>query len=309
MQQYIIRRVLLLIPSLLAVYTITFFLMHATPGSPWDRTGRPLPEAVVERLNEKYGLDEPVWRQYLIYLQGVVLRGDLGESYSRQGQDVMTILLRFFPVSLQLGILAMIVALTVGLTLGVVSAYYHNSWIDSSATFLAVVGVSTPNYVVATTMIIVFSIWLGWLPTGGWDGIFSVKVIIPTIALALFPTALLARYTRASLLEVWRSDYIRTARAKGLGERMVLMRHGLRNALVPAVTVAGIAFAEVVTGSFFVESITAVPGIGRYFVTSVMARDYPVIIGTTLLFATIVMVMNLVVDILYTFLDPRLRFD
>ncbi|MGL4650767.1 MAG: ABC transporter permease, partial [Caldilineaceae bacterium] len=293
MQQYILRRVLLLVPSLLAVFTITFLLMHATPGGPWDRTGRPLPEAVVERLNEKYGLDEPMWRQYLLYLENMVLRGDLGESYSRQGQDVATILLRFFPVSLQLGTLAMIVALTVGLTLGVVSAYFHTSWIDTSATFLAIVGVSTPNYVVATTLIIVFSLWLGWLPTGGWDGIFSVKVIIPTIALALFPTALLARYTRASLLEVWRADYIRTARAKGLGERMILVRHGLRNALVPAVTVAGIAFAEVVTGSFFVESICAVPGIGRYFVTSVMARDYPVIIGTSLLFAAIVMAMNL----------------
>lgn len=309
MQQYIIRRVLLLIPSMLAVFTITFFLMHATPGGPWDRTGRPLPAAVVERLNEKYGLDEPMWRQYLLYLENLVLRGDLGESYSRQGQDVATILLRFFPVSLQLGTLAMLVALLLGVTLGIISAYFHNSWLDTSATFLAIVGVSTPNYVVATTLIIVFSVWLGWLPTGGWDGAFSVKVIIPTIALALFPMALLARYVRASLLEVWRADYIRTARAKGLGERLILVRHGLRNALVPAVTVAGIAFAEVVTGSFFVESITAVPGIGRYFVTSVMARDYPVIIGTTLLFAAIVMVMNLVVDLLYTWLDPRLRFD
>jgi oligopeptide transport system permease protein len=309
MQQYIIRRVLLLIPSLLAVYTITFFLMHATPGGPWDRTGRPLPEHVVERLNEKYGLDQPVWRQYLIYLEGVVLRGDLGESYSRVGQSVTTILMRFFPVSLQLGILAMGVALIVGLTLGVVSAYFHNSWIDTTATFLSIVGVSTPNYVVATMLIIVLSIYFGWLPTGGWDGIFSNKVIIPVLALALFPTALLARYTRASLLEVWRTDYIRTARAKGLGESLILIRHGLRNALIPAVTVAGIAFAEVVTGSFFVESITAVPGIGRYFVTSVMARDYPVIIGTTLLYAAVVMVMNLVVDILYTFLDPRLRYD
>ena len=186
MQVYIIRRVLLLIPSLLAVFTITFFLMHATPGGPWDRTGRPLPEHVVARLNEKYGLDQPLWQQYFTYL-GQVLRGDLGESYSRAGQDVSTILLRFFPVSLQLGILAMLVALVFGLTLGVVGAYFHNTWIDSSSTFLSIVGVSTPNYVVATLLIIVFSIYLGWLPTGGWDGIFSNKVIIPVIALALFP--------------------------------------------------------------------------------------------------------------------------
>lgn len=309
MQRYIIRRVLLLIPSLLAVFTITFFLMHATPGSPWDRTGRPLPAQVVERLNEKYGLDEPVWKQYLLYLEGIVLRGDLGESYSRQGQDVATILVRFFPVSLQLGTVAMAIAILVGVPLGVISAYKHNTWLDKGATFVAIVGVSTPNYVVATILIIVFSIYFGWLPTGGWDGIFSSKVIIPAIALSLFPTALLARYVRSSMLEVWRADYIRTARAKGAGETAILVRHGLRNALIPAVTVAGIAFAEVVTGSFFVESITAVPGIGRYFVTSVTARDYPVIIGTTLLYATVVMVMNLVVDILYTFLDPRLRYD
>lgn len=309
MLQYIIRRVLLLIPSLLAVFTITFFLMHATPGGPWDRTGRPLPDHVVAQLNEKYGLDKPVWQQYLIYLQGLVTRGDLGDSYSRQGQSVMTILLRFFPVSLQLGTLSMMIALVAGLFLGIVGAYYHNTWIDTVSTFVSIIGVSTPNYVVATTLIILLSVYLGLLPTGGWDGIFSVKVIIPALALALFPTALLARYTRASMLEVWRTDYIRTARAKGLGERLILVRHGLRNALIPAVTVAGIAFAEVVTGSFFVESITAVPGIGRYFVTSVTARDYPVIIGTTLLFATVVMVINLIVDILYTFLDPRLRYD
>jgi ABC-type dipeptide/oligopeptide/nickel transport system permease component len=309
MYQYIVRRALLLIPSLLAVFTITFFLMHATPGSPWDRTGRPLPAQVVERLNEKYGLDQPVWQQYLTYLGNIVLRGDLGESYNRAGQDVTTILLRFFPVSLQLGTLAMLIALTAGTTLGVLSAYHHNTLLDRAATFLAIVGVSTPNYVVATLLIIVLSIYLGWLPTGGWDGIASNKVIIPALALALFPTALLARYVRSRMLEVWRADYIRTARAKGVRETLILLRHGLRNALIPAVTVAGIAFAEVVTGSFFVESITAVPGIGRYFVTSVMARDYPVIIGTTLLYAAIVMVMNLVVDILYTYLDPRLHYD
>jgi ABC-type dipeptide/oligopeptide/nickel transport system permease component len=309
MSRYIVRRVALLIPSLLAVFTITFLLMHATPGSPWDRTGRPLPAQVVERLNEKYGLDEPVWRQYVIYLEGIVLRGDLGESYNRVGQDVGTILMRFFPISLQLGTVAMSIALLAGVSLGILSAYYHNTWLDRGATFLAVVGVSTPNYVVATLLIIVFSVYLGWLPTGGWDGIFSVKIIIPAAALALLPMALLARYVRSSMLEVWGSDYIRTARAKGVGERLILVRHGLRNALIPAVTVAGIAFAEVVTGSFFVESISAVPGIGRYFVTSVMARDYPVIIGTTLLYATIVMVMNLIVDILYTFLDPRLHYD
>lgn len=308
MRTYIIRRVLLIIPSLLIVFTITFLLMHATPGGPWDRDERPLPQNVIDTLNVKYGLDKPIWEQYGIFLSDI-LHGDLGTSYSHYGQDVTTILASFFPVSMQLGIVAMLLALLGGLTLGLISGVNHNTAADYLATFLAVFGVSTPNYVVATLLIILFSIYLGWLPTGGWDGIFSVKIIIPAIALALGPLALIARYTRSSVLEVLQSDYVRTARAKGLPESRILIRHVLRNALVPVATVAGIAFAEIVTGSFFVESVTAVPGIGRYFVTSVAGRDYPVIIGTTLLFAAIVMIMNLIVDLGYVYLDPRVRYN
>lgn len=309
MLRYITQRVLFLIPSLLAVYTITFFLMHATPGGPWDTDSRPLPAEVIARLNEKYNLDKPVWVQYTDFLMGILTRGDLGMSYNRTGQEVTTILASFFPVSLQLGIVSMLIALVAGLTLGIIAAANHNSRLDYLSTFFAIVGISTPNYVVATLLIIALAVRLGWLPTGGWDGMFSNKVIIPAVALALQPTALLARYTRASLLDVLRRDYVRTARAKGLGERIVLLRHGLRNALIPVATVSGIAFTNVVTGSFFVESVCTVPGIGRYFVSSVLARDYPVIIGTTLLYATVVMLMNLVVDIMYVFLDPRLGYD
>jgi ABC-type dipeptide/oligopeptide/nickel transport system permease component len=195
------------------------------------------------------------------------------------------------------------------LTLGVVSAVKHNTWADYLSMFLAIIGVSAPSYVVATIMIIVFAITLRWLPTGGWEGVFSKRIIIPAVALALRPMALLARYTRSSVLDVLRQDYVRTARAKGLPERLVLVRHAVRNALIPIATVAGITFAHVVTGSFFVESVTRVPGIGRYFVSSVSARDYPVIMGTTLLYAAIVMVMNLVVDVVYVFIDPRVRYS
>ena len=309
MLRYIVQRVLFLAPSLLAVYTITFFLMHATPGGPWDTDSRPLPPEVIARLNEKYGLDKPVWQQYLDFLGGILTRGDLGISYNRAGQEVTTILGSFFPVSLQLGLVAITIAIVVGALLGLVAAVNHNSPLDYISTFIAIVGVSTPNYVVATLLIILLAVQLGWLPTGGWDGLWSNKIIIPSIALALQPMALLARYTRASLLDVLRRDYVRTARAKGLREQVVLLQHALRNALIPVLTVAGIAFANVVTGSFFVESVCTVPGIGRYFVSSVLARDYPVIIGTTLLYAALVMVMNLVVDILYVFVDPRLRYD
>jgi oligopeptide transport system permease protein len=309
MGRYLIRRLLLLIPSMLVVFTITFFLMHATPGGPWDRTGRPLPKAAIENLNARYGLDKPLWEQYTSFLVGIVTRGDLGPSYSRYGQDVKDILINFFPISIQLGVVAMSIALVLGVSLGVLSAVKHNTWMDYLSMFLAIVGVSTPSYVVATIMIIVFAISLRWVPTGGWEGILSKRILIPAIALALRPMALLARYTRSSVLDVLRRDYVRTARAKGLPEHLVLARHVVRNALITITTVAGITFAYVVTGSFFVESVTNVPGIGRYFVSSVAARDYPVIMGTTLLYAAIVMIMNLVVDVAYVFLDPQVRFS
>lgn len=309
MLRYIVQRVLFLIPSLLAVYTITFFLMHATPGGPWDADSRPLPPEVIARLNEKYGLDKPVYVQYTDFLVGILTRGDLGESYNRVGQDVTTILASFFPISFQLGVVSMLMAVVFGLTLGIIASVNHNSALDYISTFVSIVGVSTPNYVVATLLIILFAVRLGWVPTGGWDGIWSSRVFIPAFALALQPMALMARYTRTSMLDVLRRDYVRTARAKGLGEQAVLVKHALRNALIPVITVAGIAFANIVTGSFFVESVSNIPGIGRYFVSSVLARDYPVIIGTTLLYATLVMIMNLVVDILYAFVDPRLQYD
>jgi len=308
-RNYIIRRLLLMIPTILAIFTITFFVMHATPGGPWDKTGRPLPLHVIENLNKKYGLDKPVWQQYGIFLWGIISRGDLGTSYSRVGQTVSGMIADHFPVSLQLGLMAMAVATLGGIVLGSIGAIKPNSLLDNLTTFLSVIGISTPNYVVATLLVIVFSIWLGWLPTGGWDGIFSKKVIIPVIALALGPMAIIARYTRSSVLETLSQDYIRTARSKGAKETYVFVVHALRNALISVVTVAGIGLANVVTGSFFVESILLLPGIGRYFVLSVTARDYPVIIGTTLLYAVIVMFMNLIVDITYTFLDPRIRYD
>jgi ABC-type dipeptide/oligopeptide/nickel transport system permease component len=308
MRRYIIRRILLIFPTLLAIFTITFFLMHATPGSPWDQTGRPLPLHVIENLDAKYGLDKPVWQQYFIFLWGIISRGDLGDSYTRAGQSVMGILLEHFPVSLQLGLLAIVFALFGGISLGLIGAVKPNSLLDNLTTFLSVIGVSTPNYVAATLMMILFAVWLGWLPTGGWDGIWSTRIIMPVIALGLGPMAIIARYTRSAVIESMSQDYVRTARAKGMSERYVFIRHVLPNAMMSVVTVAGISLVEVVTGSFFVESILNVPGIGRYFVTSVTGRDYPVIIGTTLLYATLVVIMNLVVDIMYTLLDPRIRY-
>lgn len=309
MRAYLLRRLLLMIPTMLAIFTITFFLMHATPGSPWDDSGRPLPVHVVEQLNEKYGLDKPVWEQYLSFLWGILSRGDLGVSYTSAGQTVSGILATYFPISLQLGLLAMAIALFGGLTLGLLGALRPNSWLDNITTFLSVIGISTPNYVVATLLVILLSLWLSLVPTGGWDGITSNRVIIPVIALALGPMAIIARYSRSAAIEIKSQDFIRTARSKGVTERRVYLSHVLPNALISTVTVAGVGLVQVITGSFFVESILNIPGIGRYFVTSVTARDYPVIIGTTLLYAALVMIVNLIVDIAYTVLDPRIRYN
>ena len=302
---YVIRRILLIFPTMLAIYTVTFFLIHATPGGPWSNQDKPMPKAVLDRLNEAYGLNDPLWKQYLSYLQNV-LQGDFGPSFASRSRTVSDIIADTFPVSIQLGLVAMVIALVAGITLGTLGAVKHNSAVDYISSFLAIVGISTPSYVVASLLVLILASWLGLVPTNGWDGIASPKIIIPALALSFFPAAVLARYTRASLLDVLSSDYIRTARAKGVRERWVIIRHALRNGLLPVVTVGGVVFADIITGSFFVEVICGVPGMGRYFVTSISSRDYPVVLGTVLLFGFVITLMNLIVDLIYPLLDPRI---
>jgi len=303
---YIIRRVLMLIPTLLAIYTLTFFLIHATPGSPWSQGDKPVPPRVLERLNAAYGLDKPLWHQYFDYLKNVLLHGDFGPSFSQRSRSVSDIIGATFPVSLKLGVLAMIIALVLGLTLGTIGAIKHNGFLDYLTSFVAITGISTPSYVICSLLVLLFASTLHLVPTGGWDGIFSTKAIIPAVALALYPAAVLTRYMRSSMLDVLSADYVRTARAKGLNDHAVIIRHAIRNALLPVLTISGVILADVITGSFFVESIYSVPGLGRYFVESISKRDYPVILGTVLLFGAVVSVMNLIVDILYPLLDPRM---
>lgn len=302
---YVIRRVLLLIPTLLAIYTLTFFLVHATPGNPWSQGDKPVPPLVLERLNEAYGLNDPLWKQYTDYLVNA-LQGDFGPSLAQRSRTVSDIIADTFPVSLKLGLVSMVIALTVGITLGTIGAIRHNTWIDYITSFVAIFGISTPSYVVVSLLVLILASQFHWLPTGGWDGLLSTKIIIPAIALALYPAAVLARYTRSSMLDVLSSDYVRTARAKGLNERVVVIRHAIRNALMPVLTVSGIILADIITGSFFVETVYSVPGLGRYFVSSISERDYPVILGTVLLFGFVISVMNLVVDLLYPLIDPRI---
>ena len=224
MGQFIIRRLLAVIPTLLVVYTVTFVVMHATPGGPWDNSEKPLPKAVIENIKAKYHLDQPMWKQYYLYLWGV-LHGDFGPSYVNTSQDASDIVRNFFPVSLQLGFVAMIIGVTVGLTLGVLAAIRQNTFTDYGAMFAAVVGISTPSYVTATLLIVTLSLTFHLVPTSGWDGIFSTKIIIPALALSFAPAAALARYARSSTLEVLRQDYVRTARAKGLRSTAIIVRH------------------------------------------------------------------------------------
>jgi oligopeptide transport system permease protein len=307
MGRYTIRRLIGLIPTLLAVYTITFLLIHITPGGPWD-SDKPLSPEAKAALDKAYGLDKPLWRQYTDYL-GNVLHGDFGPSFTQRNRDVSDIVKDFFPVSIKLGLVAIVIAAIVGIVSGTVSAVKQNTPLDYFATFGAIIGISAPSYVIASLLILLLANTLHLVPTGGWGGIFDRRTIIPAIALALGPAAILARYTRSSLLDILRQDYVRTARAKGLRDRVVIVRHALRNAMIPVATVMGISFANVITGSFFVEVVCGVPGLGSYFVKSVTGRDYPVMLGTTLLFAAIITVMNMLVDILYGVLDPRIAYD
>jgi len=247
---YIIRRILALFPTLLLIYTLTFLLIHSTPGGPWDTSEKPISADVQERLRAAYGLDKPVWQQYVDFL-GKALHGDLGPSYVQGSRTVTDIIGETFPVSLQLAAVALVIAVLIGVPLGILGAVRHNQPLDYLSTFVSVFGISTPAYVVTSLLVLLLSSKLHLLPTGGWDGIRSPKVIIPAISLALYPMAVLARYTRSSMLEVLSTDYMRTARSKGIGEKTILVRHGLRNALLPVITIAGIVLADIATGSFF----------------------------------------------------------
>ena len=308
MGSYLVRRLLLALPTMAIVYTMTFLLVHATPGGPWDNAEKPLAPQVIENIRAKYHLADPLWKQYLLYLRDAV-HGSLGPSYVNAARDVSDIIRDFFPVSIQLGLAAMAFAGAVGIPLGTLAAVYRNTSIDYVAMGIVVTGISIPNYVMATILVTVLAVYRHWLPTGGWGGVLDIRIIIPAVAIGFRPAATLARYLRTSLLDVLGQDYIRTARAKGLAGRVVVLRHALRNGLIPVATVSGILVADVITGSFFVETITRVPGIGRYFVTATTGRDYPVLLALALLFGAIIITMNILVDLSYAALDPQIRYQ
>lgn len=305
---YIIRRVLWIIPVLFFVSVITFVLMRATPSGPFDSfgAGRIAAPGVVAQLERRYGLDKSPPEQYLRWV-GALLTGDLGPSYKYRDRTVNDIVGDGIWVTVHLGVMAFALSVLVGIPLGVIAALRHNGVPDYLATFVSVLGIATPSFVLSIILLVFFSVTLRWFPSYGWAT--PAHWVLPTVALAGFPIAQIARYTRASMLEVTHKDYVRTAHSKGLRERSVVSVHMIRNALIPVVTILGPIFAFLITGSFIIETIFSVPGIGRYFVLSIAQRDYGVIMAMTMLFAVTIAVMNLVVDVLYAYIDPRIRYS
>lgn len=351
MGRYIARRLIYLLVVLLVVSVITFGLMHAVPGGPFDRE-KALPPEIIANLNKVYHLDEPLPMQYARYLYDVFIPHftfkpptpdltddflinikvgplwirwmNFGPSYASRSRTVNDIFRQQLPVSAQLGTMALLVALSIGMPLGIIAALKQNTIFDYFSMSLAIFGVSVPVIVLGPLMIWIFGVTLKWLPPTGWGAKppyllgflpsnlgwdFFKHAIMPSVALGLGSSAVIARLTRASLLQTIREDYIRTARAKGLPERLVINRHALKNSLIPVVTVLGPMFAALVTGTFVTELVFGIPGMGKYFVTSITNRDYPVIMGTILLYAVFLVIANLVVDIIYAYLDPRIRYD
>lgn len=301
---YVLQRLALMLVTLWAIITLTFFLMHIVPGGPFVSEKMVEPE-IQAALDAKFGLDQPVWRQYLTYL-GNVLTFDLGPSFKYPGVSVNQMIAEGLPVTAQTGLLAVICVVGLGVPLGVVAALNRNRWPDTGVMMVATIGAAIPSYVIATVALYVFALRLGWVPTFGlddWRGYF-----LPVFALSGFWLSFIARLTRSSLLETLDQDYMTTARAKGLRRGQILIRHGLRNSLIPVVTVMGPVIANLLTGSFVIEQIFALPGIGRHFVLSITNRDYTAIMGITIFYAALLMLMIFIVDLLYVFLDPRIDY-
>lgn len=306
MGKYILKRAISGVVTIVILITCCFFLMHAVPGSPFAKGEQGVPEEVMARLNEKYGLDLPLHEQYLRYM-GNILRGDLGFSYKNTTVQVNDLVGRGFPVSARIGAWAVVVSLIVGVALGIVSAVKRGSLFDGIAMVTATIGVCVPLFVISVLLLYLFAGVLGWLPT---HGLSSWRhYILPVICLSFSPIAYIARMTRSAMLEVLQQDYIRTARAKGVSEFFVICKHGLRNAILPVVTYLGTLIANLLTGSFIVERLLAIPGLGKYFVDSITARDYNIIMGVTIFLGIFVVTCNLIVDVAYGIIDPRVKMD
>jgi oligopeptide transport system permease protein len=305
MGAYVTRRILTSIPTLLVIVTVAFFMMRIAPGGPFDRE-RALPPEIEKNVLAAYDLDQPLILQYRDYLLGV-LQGDFGPSFKYRDFTVAELLWTGFPASLKVGGIAILLAIAVGITLGTLGALRQNSGFDHAVMATAMTGITIPNFVMAPLLTLVFGVHLGLLPVAGWNGGAPQNLVLPVIALALPQIAYIARLTRGSMIEVLHTNYVRTARAKGLRERIVVVRHALKGALLPVVSYLGPATAQVVTGSVVIETIFGIPGIGRYFIQGALNRDYTLVMGTVIVFAVLIILLNLIVDLLYGLLDPKVK--
>ena len=299
----IVGRIVSMLLVLWVIITVTFVLMHAIPGGPFTAE-KALPEAVMKNIEARYRLNDPLPKQYVDYWANL-LRGDLGPSFKYESRSVNEIIAEGFPDSAELGLVAVSLSVLIGIPAGMAGALYQNRWPDHLVMLLATVGISVPSFILATLLIFCFALWLRILPAAMWGA--PEYVILPALALAGMPTAFIARLTRSSMLEVLAQDYIRTARAKGIAPFTILWRHALKNALLPVVTYLGPMIAAIFTGSFVIESIFAIPGLGRHFVTSIYNRDYTVILGITVFYSALLVLMNFLVDLAYLWLDPRIK--
>ena len=306
MFKYIVKRLLLGIFTLFILATIVFFGMKAMPGSPFSRDNKAIPAATMEALNKKYGLDKPVSEQYVVYMKNVI-HGDFGVSISKKGQSVTEIIKTRLPVTAKLGVIAFVVSMVVGITLGVISALTNKQWVNSLITILATIGVSVPGFLLAMLMMISLAVNLKLLPVVGLET--PASYIMPVLALSFSPISTITRLTRSSLRDVMGSDFITLARSKGTKESMVVIKHGLKNALLPVITYAGPMFAGMITGSLVIETLFSIPGIGREFTTSISNRDYTLCMGLTILLGALVIIMTLVSDVVSAMVDPRIKVN
>lgn len=301
--KYTLKRLGLALVTLWIVITFTFILMHTIPGDPFSREGK-MPEAIHQNLLKHYNLDKPLYQQYFIYLKNLA-HFDLGPSTSSQFRTVNDYIKDNFPNSAQLGLLALIFSSLVGISLGIIAAIKRNKFADYFSMIVAIIGISVPSFILATILIEVFAVKLHWLPTSGWSS--WDNRILPTLSLSMMTLAYIARMMRSSMLDVLGQDYIKTAKAKGLSPRKIIFRHAFRNAIMPVITVLGISAANLVVGSFIIEKIFRIPGLGKHFIQSVSNRDYSVILGTTIFYSIILIGMNFIVDLSYLFIDPRIK--
>lgn len=307
MLSYTLRRLLIAIPTVLVLVIACFFLMHTAPGGPFT-SERPLPAAVLANIEARYGLDQPLWKQLWDYIANIVFHFDFGPSFKHKDRDVNDIIAQGFPISLTYGFLSFLVASIVGISLGVAAAIRHNTWIDYVAVSMGVAAQALPNFIMGPILILTFTLWLGLLPGGGWNGGQWQYLIMPVIALSTSYMGSIARITRSSMLEVMNSNFIRTARAKGLPERSIIWRHALKPTLLPVISYLGPVFVYVLTGSVFVDIYFSTGGLGQSYVSSALSRDYAVLLGVTILYGALTVIVNLITDLAYAWFDPKIRY-